>query len=376
MTRRSVLLIGFLALLFPTANLQAADAAFTRTPDVIYGRKFGTALTMDVFTPKANANGAALIVAVSGGWHSDHRNIDSPFMVPYIEEAGKRGYTVFAVVHGSQPKFTIPEILRDMHRAVRYVRAHAKDYRIDPERIGITGGSAGGHLSLMQGTAGKDGDPKAKDPIDRVSDRPDFEIVSYGRLDMSVPLATGTLTCSPLISKITPVVGPLCAATVETTCATASSVFVPVISLKAVLRFTVTTEPWVVTERTDTSVGIAVPIVSFASAWSGPAKRAVSIDFSGAGIWTPRCRGTSPSVGPNRKIVTDTSDEARGCVVGVVGRLGLTSPRGTRLGEMALGCCWVGIPQPAANSATPTTANKPARRATTSTRNPRRARAA
>ena len=88
-----------------------------------------------------------------------------------IDELLKRGYTVFAVVHGSQPRFTIPEIVKDMNRAVRFIRFHAKDYHIDPDRIGITGGSAGGHLSLMQGTAGDTGDKNAKDPVDQTSSR-------------------------------------------------------------------------------------------------------------------------------------------------------------------------------------------------------------
>ena len=58
-----------------------------------------------------------------------------------------------------------------MHRAVRYIRFHAKDYKIDPDRLGITGASAGGHLSLMQGTAGTPGDAKANDPVERMSSR-------------------------------------------------------------------------------------------------------------------------------------------------------------------------------------------------------------
>ena len=75
------------------------------------------------------------------------------------------------MVHGSQPRFTVPEIIQDMNRAVRFIRHHAKDYGIDPDRIGVYGGSAGGHLSLMLGTAGDKGDPKAKDPVDRESSR-------------------------------------------------------------------------------------------------------------------------------------------------------------------------------------------------------------
>src|SRR5262249_59797535 len=124
-------------------------ASHTRKEDVIYGRKFGTALTMDVFTPKENANGAGVIFCVSGGWLSSHEAINTNAMKEFL----KRGYTVFAVVHRSQPKFNLEEIVQDMHRAVRYIRYHAKEFNIDPDRLGITGGSAGGHLSLMQGLA-------------------------------------------------------------------------------------------------------------------------------------------------------------------------------------------------------------------------------
>ncbi len=141
--------------------------AYTRTRDVIYGHKFGLAMTMDVFVPKEKPNGVAVIAVVSGGWFSKPENINP---LAY-DDCLKRGYTVFAVVHGSQPKFTLPEIIEDMHRSVRFVRYHAKDYNIDPDRIGIMGASAGGHLSLMMGTAGKDGDKDAKDPVDRVSSK-------------------------------------------------------------------------------------------------------------------------------------------------------------------------------------------------------------
>ena len=163
----------------------AADETFTRSEDVIYGRKFGTALTLDVFTPQENANGAAIVLVVSGGWYSSHDNINAAAVAEYL----KRGYTVFAVVHGSQPKFSIPEVLEDMHRSVRFIRSRAEQYKIDPDRIGITGGSAGGHLSLMQGTAGTNGQPDAKDPIDRVSSRvqavacffPPTDFLNYGK---------------------------------------------------------------------------------------------------------------------------------------------------------------------------------------------------
>ena len=170
------------------ASVRGADE-FTRMEDVIYGRKFGVALTMDVFTPVRNPNGIGIIWVVSGGWYSSHDGIPKNPTGSFFDELLKRGYTVFAVVHGSQPKFTIPEILEDMNRAVRFIRAHAAEYKIDPDRIGITGGSAGGHLSCMQGLAGDNGNPKAKDPIDRVSSRvqavacffPPTDFFNYGK---------------------------------------------------------------------------------------------------------------------------------------------------------------------------------------------------
>src|SRR5665213_3102300 len=145
---RGVLSLALASLVAAPCLVRADDVEYTRTRDVIYGWKFGTALTMDVFTPKQNANGLGLIAVVSGGWFSNTDSIAPPFYQPFLN----RGYTVFAVVHGSQPKYTLPEIIQDINRSVRFVRYHAKDYHIDPDRIGIFGGSAGGHLSLMQGT--------------------------------------------------------------------------------------------------------------------------------------------------------------------------------------------------------------------------------
>ena len=137
---------------------------FTRIEDVIYGRKFGTALTLDVFQPRT-ANGVGIILMVSGGWFSAHEVINAGYFQPLLN----RGYTVFAVVHGSQPKFVVTEIVPDINRAVRFIRHNAARYGVDPNRFGISGSSAGGHLSLTMGTQGGPGDANAKDPVDRES---------------------------------------------------------------------------------------------------------------------------------------------------------------------------------------------------------------
>lgn len=139
------------------------------TPDVVYGHKFGLALTFDVFTPAENANGAGVLFMVSGGWYS--RWAPPENMQGFFKPLTDKGFTVFAVRHGSSPKFSIPEAVDDVRRGVRYIRLNAKRFQVDPDRLGVYGASAGGHLSLMLGTAPDTGNPKAKDPVLRVSDR-------------------------------------------------------------------------------------------------------------------------------------------------------------------------------------------------------------
>ena len=185
MRRLAVALLFVLSSSSNSPALAADGPSATRQEDVIYGRKHGTALTFDVFRPREDSNGLGVVLVASGGWVSAKEMINPAF----AKQLTDRGYTVFAVVHGSQPKYTIPEILVDMNRAIRYIRHHARDYGVDPDRLGICGGSAGGHLSLMQGTAGNKGNPSAADPVDRESSRvqavaclfPPTDFLNYGK---------------------------------------------------------------------------------------------------------------------------------------------------------------------------------------------------
>ncbi len=157
--------------LLVAAVLTSASARgdVTITPDVVYGHKSGLAMTFDVFAPTEDANGAAVLFMVSGGWYSSWQPPERTqgMFKPLTDQ----GFTVFAVRHGSSPKFSIPEAVADVRRSVRFVRSNAERFKIDPNRIGVYGYSAGGHLSLMLGTASDQGDPNAKDPIDQASDR-------------------------------------------------------------------------------------------------------------------------------------------------------------------------------------------------------------
>jgi acetyl esterase/lipase len=139
------------------------------TPDVVYGHKHGLAMTFDVFQPAGTSNGAGILFMVSGGWYS--RWTPPEQMTALFQPLLDRGFTVFAVRHGSSPKFSIPEAVSDVRRAVRFIRKHAGNYEVDPERLGVFGLSAGGHLSLMLGTAADQGKTNAPDPVERESSR-------------------------------------------------------------------------------------------------------------------------------------------------------------------------------------------------------------
>ena len=142
------------------------DSTYTQE-EIIYGRKDGMALTMIHLKPKLNSNHKAIIQIMSGGWRSSFLNWDVNSSLPYL----RRGYSVFVVVHGSSPVYAIPDAVADLQRAVRFIRYHAKDYQIEPDKIGITGASAGGHLSLLCGLMDIPGDNSTGDPIDLVSSK-------------------------------------------------------------------------------------------------------------------------------------------------------------------------------------------------------------
>lgn len=150
-------------------------------PDVVYGHKDGMALTFDVFRPK-KPNGAAVIFMVSGGWVSAYA---APAQAQTRhQELLDKGFTVIALRHGSSPKYVIPEIVADVRRAVRFIRYRAKEWGVDPNRLGVWGGSAGGHLSLLIGTASDAGDPTAIEPFLRESNRVASVVAYFPPVDL------------------------------------------------------------------------------------------------------------------------------------------------------------------------------------------------
>jgi acetyl esterase/lipase len=119
---------------------------------------------------------------VSGGWISTYSPPQQT--AARFKNLLEKGFTVIPVRHGSSPKYFIPEIVADVRRAIRFIRHNAKQWGVDPDRIGVFGGSAGGHLSLVLGTASDNGDPNAKEDFLKMSNRVAAVVAYFPPVDL------------------------------------------------------------------------------------------------------------------------------------------------------------------------------------------------
>jgi acetyl esterase/lipase len=136
--------------------------------------------------PPAKANGTAVVICPGGGYAglaSDHEGKQP------AEWLNAHGVAAFVLKYRLGPRYHHPAMLHDAQRALRTVRARAKDWSLDPKRIGIWGFSAGGHLASTAGTHFDEGSPGADEPIERVSSRPDFLILCYPVITLTGPYA-------------------------------------------------------------------------------------------------------------------------------------------------------------------------------------------
>ena len=140
----------------------------------------------------AKSNGAAILVIPGGGFTLravDHEGI---LVAQWLKD---RGITAFVLRYRLRPLYERKEWLLDAQRALQYIRANASQYKISPNRIGAVGFSAGGQLVADMSFNSLNGNPEAGDPLDRVSSRPDFMILSYGSAPM--PAATVAVKVPP-----------------------------------------------------------------------------------------------------------------------------------------------------------------------------------
>jgi acetyl esterase/lipase len=133
--------------------------------------------SLSIFLPPAGrATGSAVVVCPGGGYGFLAVDHEGKQIAQWLSSMG---IAAFMLKYRLGPRYHHPAPLLDAQRAIRTVRSRAAEFGISPDSIGIWGFSAGGHLASSASTHFDAGDPKAADPIDRVSSRPDFAILAY-----------------------------------------------------------------------------------------------------------------------------------------------------------------------------------------------------
>jgi len=134
--------------------------------------------------PEAAATKTGVIVCPGGGYSALAKDHEGDQIARWLNSLG---ISAFVLQYRIAPRYRHPAPLQDAQRAIRFVRARAADYRISPDRIGIWGFSAGGHLASTAGTHFDSGDSHAAEAIDRQSSRPDFMILAYPVISFITP---------------------------------------------------------------------------------------------------------------------------------------------------------------------------------------------
>jgi acetyl esterase/lipase len=143
---------------------------------------------LQIFRPK-RPNGTAVLVCAGGGygfnfWYA----LEGVGMAQWFSE---RGVTAAVLVY-RLPRGNYHQTLSDVKRGMRFLRSKASDWDFDPEKVGIFGCSAGGHLATMASTKFDHGDPDATDPVERASSRPDFAVLIWPVISLGEHTHKGT----------------------------------------------------------------------------------------------------------------------------------------------------------------------------------------
>jgi acetyl esterase/lipase len=161
--------------LWPRGAPGARPDATAETHDRGHVRNVHTPAISVYLPPRDRATGACVVICPGGGYGVLAMEHEGTEIAAWLNRIGVAG----VILKYRHRPYRHPVPLMDAQRALRTVRYRAKEWGIDPGRIGIMGFSAGGHLASTAGTHFGPGDPSAEDPIDRVSDRPDIMILVY-----------------------------------------------------------------------------------------------------------------------------------------------------------------------------------------------------
>jgi acetyl esterase/lipase len=130
--------------------------------------------------PNERATGAAVVIAPGGGFRELVFNAEGKQAAEFLNGIGVAAFVLkYRLPKEAGSPYTTAHVREDAYRAMRLVRSRARDWGVDPARVGILGFSAGGELASMIAYAPGDGDAKAADPIDRLNGKPSFQMLVY-----------------------------------------------------------------------------------------------------------------------------------------------------------------------------------------------------
>lgn len=171
--------------------------------DIVYATVDGEELKLDLATPKGLDHPVPAIVVIHGGGWSAGKRQD---MTPIMKQSAEHGFVSATISYRLTPKHRFPAQIEDAKAAVRYLRAHADELKIDPKRIGALGGSAGAHLAMMLGTLdsadgmeGNGGNPEQSSKVQAVvSFVGPTNLVRPSYTDIQESILEAFLDCKPL----------------------------------------------------------------------------------------------------------------------------------------------------------------------------------
>lgn len=173
MNRRQLLLAASMSLL---PGVVRAEPKVER--DVVYGEPGGFKLLMDIYRPDTPGPHPGVILIHGGGWLGGSKEgyqATGPMLA-------RNGYVACSINYRLAPQFPYPAAFDDCQRAVRWIRAHAKEYDVNPKRVGAMGDSAGGHLVGLIGV--RDTRDNSDKELSRFSSRPDAVVGNYGAYEL------------------------------------------------------------------------------------------------------------------------------------------------------------------------------------------------
>jgi acetyl esterase/lipase len=160
----------------------ADEPKVTIEQDIVYAKAGTTELKLDLMRP-AEGEGLlpAILVIHGGAWRAGNKADVRPIMPEFV----RRGYVAISPQYRFCPKEKFPAQVQDVKAAVRWIKSNAQKYRIDPERLGAIGFSAGGHLSLMLGLTGPSDGLEGEVPAGAPDSRVKAVVNYFGPTDLA-----------------------------------------------------------------------------------------------------------------------------------------------------------------------------------------------